>query len=848
MFGFLKRLFGTKSLLPADPEEIVEEFWMTDFSRIKAARFTEESGDSYASVFTGHGLALRLTRKNLFAWTINRQFRYRNFVLEALLEIPAKRDPANEPSNTAGNSSAGILFRHISDTTFYSVQISDRGYIRLDAVMNNTPLPVLGWTEIDRNTYTVAEDISAEKAPYLENESVYGLRLIVRDTTITLIVNDSWIAECTDETIQSAGNIAFSGQTWDSCSNAEPVLRAISIESRQIDVETLYTRWNQYIPIPDQAHRKLAETWYAMGRYLPALFELRKIWKRREPQYDELLLAGQVYLAQRLYPEAADFFHKALEMNPESTEANAELAGLFYLQNLWEDLEKHLEALSAETRNNSAFLSNLEGHLLSWKGDHAQAAQAYTRAGQLNNQQGLFFLNAGTEWHLAEKRDEAAHALREAARLFLKNDEYEDLSHCIDLLRSINPDDQELPTLSGKYCYATGDIDGAREQLAMAVKKRTKDSAVWYLQGMIQQHDGDMQKARKSFEKAISLEPEYGLYRFRLAELKFNMDEACEEELHDALEKDPDNGWVYNLASLSALKNNRLDDALQYITRARSLLPREMPILINYAEIERRRGNLDSILPLLSGEDPEALHAAANLLVEDGRYDEADTWYRQALHRSPYDPELLTDCAANCLERDLISEADDLLSRAFESTTNDRMYQLIAVLAGKKGEYARAEIALIQGLEEFPDNPLLLHELSGVYIMTGKLDKAHTIADRLEKAGHRQKAEALRKEIHEAGTNKIVCSSCGREWRVPRDIPPQGSLTVHAMPPDDLPAGTCPDCRDTVCIGCAKEHLGEDGRFRCKQCGVPLKLIDQNVLWLLGQWHQQALKEMSKGK
>lgn len=846
MFAFLKRLFGKKSQLPADPDEIVEEFWMTDFSRAKTSRFVEDSGDCYASTYTDHGLALKLTRKNLFAWTVNPQYRYRNMVLEALIEIPSLPVPHQETN--AGITSAGILFRYISDSTFYSIQISDRGFIRLDAVMNSTPLPILGWTETNRATGQKREDSDGDTLPYLEKDSVYSLRLIVRDTSITIIVNDEWVAECIDETIQSAGNIAFAAQTWNSCSHAESLLKAFSIESREMEVETLFARWNQYLPIPEQAHRKLAETWYAMGRYLPALFELRKIWKKREPRFDELLLAGQLYLSQRLYPEAEEFFRRALDINPESSEAHAEIAGLYYLQNRWDDLQQHLETLPRETLEESSFLSSLEGHLHSWKGDHDKAAHAYTRAGERNNGQGLFFLNAGTEWHLASDNTKATAALHQAAHLFLQNDEYEDLTRCIDLLRKIRPEDPLLPAITGKLLYATGDIDGAREQLAAAVKKRTKDSAVWYLHGMILQGDGEMKKAKKTFEKAVSLEPEYGLYRFRLAEHNFNADEPYEEDLLQALEKDSENGWVYNLAALAALRNNQPDDALRHITRARSLLPREIPVLVNYAEIERRRGNLDAVLPLLSGEDPETLHAAANLLVEDGRYDEADTWYRHALHRRPYDPEILTDCAANCLERDVINEADDLLSRAFESTTNERMYQLVGVLAGKKGEYARAEVALIQGLEEFPDSPLLLYELSGVYIMTGKFEKAQKIADRLEKSGQTDKARAVRKEIHEAGTNRIVCSSCGREWRVPRNIPSQGSLKLHAQPPEDLPAGTCPECHETVCIGCAKENLGDDGRFRCRRCGVPLKLIDQNVLWLLDQWHQQALKELSDEK
>jgi tetratricopeptide (TPR) repeat protein len=848
MFGFLKRLFGKNSQLPVDPEEIVEEFWLADFARSKTARFCEESGDSYTASFSDNSLQLHLKRRNLFAWTVNPRYRYRDFVLEALFEFPENRseNSADTTDTAAGTAAAGILFRLISDSIFYSVQISDRGFIRLDAVVNNTPLPVLGWTETERSSRQPLTDKNEEIPPYLESDRVYSLRIIAHDTSITLIVNDVWVAECSDDTIQAPGKLAFAAQTWDSCPQATISLNALSVESRSMEVETLYTRWNQYLHIPEQARIRLAETWYAMGQYVPAFLELRKIWKKRQPQHDELLLAGQIHLAQRLYQSAGDFFNKALEQNPASPEVHAEIAGLYYLENRWGDLEKHLETMDRHVIQESAFLSSLEGHLLAWKGDHSSAAQAYYRAGTINRGQGLFFFNAGKEWHLADENTKAAKALKEAAHLFLNNGEYDDLDQCLALLAETKKDDPELPALTGKYLYATGDMEKARDQLAEAVRKRTKDSAVWYLHAMILQSDGMTDKAVKAVEKAIQLEPEYGLYRFRLAEMKFNAGASCTDELQIALEKDPDNGWVHNLAALVSLRDGDTDGALRAITRARSILPRELPVLINYAEIERRRGNLDSVLPLLSGEDPETLHAAANLLVEDERLDEADEWYRRALHRRPHDPEILTDCAANCLERDLINEADDLLARAFEGASNERMYQLVSVLAGKKGEYARAEVALLQGLQEFPENPTLLYELSGVYLVTGKLDKARSLAERLVKAGRTDKAEALLKEIQDAGTNKIHCSVCGREWRVPRDIPPQGSLRLRAQPPDDLPAGTCPECRKTYCIACAKEHLGDDGRFRCRDCGVPLKLVDQNVLWLLDTWHKEALKKITK--
>jgi hypothetical protein len=61
------------------------------------------------------------------------------------------------------------------------------------------------------------------------------------------------------------------------------------------------------------------------------------------------------------------------------------------------------------------------------------------------------------------------------------------------------------------------------------------------------------------------------------------------------------------------------------------------------------------------------------------------------------------------------------------------------------------------------------------------------------------------------------------------------------MPPDDLPAGSCPECGKTYCIGCAKEHLDESGRFLCSECGKSLKLIDEGLKKLVYDWASKEI-------
>ncbi|HKL85929.1 MAG TPA: tetratricopeptide repeat protein [Treponemataceae bacterium] len=856
MFKLIKRLFSGTSEEPIDVDAIPQELWQTNFKNVRLSRFEPETEEFYSSHIGSKGLTLELTKKNLYAWTVNPVYRYRDFVLETVIEFSALHSeltsistpikkilPENlisEGSTKAGTVAAGCIFRYLNEGTFYSVLVSDGGMVRMDCVLNGNPIPVLGWTEINPGSFN-PED--SKQAPYVENTHKISLQIISRGTSFTIIVNDSWVAECQDEGIQAAGRIAFAAQNWNQRTEATFSYNAIALDSRPMEVETLYARWNHYIKIQPEARINLARTWYAMGKYVPAILELKKAWKNKEPSTEETLLSAQIYLAQRLLPEAEEQIRKIIDCPETQETAIAELGGILYLQNRFVELENLLLSLDEKIISNSSFLSNLEGHLLHWKGNHEKAALAYSRAGKLNSEQGLFHYHAGNEWAYCGNENEAIEEWIEAARIFLNTGEEEDLEPLLKTLLEKKPKDIRIQSLFGKYEYSQGRSEQALEALTYAIENETTDSAVWYLTGMLNAEKENFPKAIVLLRKACELEETYGPYRFRLAETLFFAGEDCSNELNLALQTDPDNPWIHNLATLDALEKEDLERAEFHSTRALQLLPDNNTLRINFAELRRKQGLLTDVLPLLDGEEAELLHAGANLLVEDSKHEEAEEWYKKALHKSPFDPEILTDRAANCIELDLLNEADDLLGRALNIGPSARIYQLLCYLAARKGEYSRAEVALQQGMTEFPEDTNLVQELARLYTHTNRSEKAFTVIENLKKRGNFKQIQELETEIMEQSTNKIDCAVCDRSWRVPKNIPAQGSLHLTAEPPDTVPAGTCPSCHIHYCIGCAKKTLGADNRFRCPTCGSPLKLIEQDIIWLLNRWQAEQQKQ-----
>ena len=169
----IKNLRKPKEEIPIDYEEIVEEQWQADFSKPENCRFAAETGDGYTVAFTppepaGNntgGITLEAQRKHLYAWTVNPVFRYKDVIIEADIRLPEpakKPDGQDTPTDKAGGFAAGILFRYISQSTFYALMISDAGWVRLDAVVNSTPMPLLGWVKIPDSAYLDVDHHSSD--------------------------------------------------------------------------------------------------------------------------------------------------------------------------------------------------------------------------------------------------------------------------------------------------------------------------------------------------------------------------------------------------------------------------------------------------------------------------------------------------------------------------------------------------------------------------------------------------------------------------------------------------------------------------------------------------------------
>jgi tetratricopeptide (TPR) repeat protein len=897
MFGFsrvLKKIFffrNKKRFKNKTSDEIVEEKWFADFSKPNNVRFDIKSEISYDAYIRQEALFLGLKKANCIAWIEAPQYRYRDQVIEARFRL----------DSGGAYAAAGIMFRMVDDRTYYSVLISSKNYFRLDVLRNGMPFPLIGWTEVPAPVQSIPvpqetpapEETAARRgAPFFKKKAakkessgtaappfspgVIALTIIAYGSHILLKINGSWAAEINDSTI-SAGELCFAAASYEAAVSpggeasqgetytAKAFLDFLSVDSRISETAAFYEAWTNHPSIDPLSRFHLAETFTAMDQANAALVQIKKSWENQAYQSasKELLLAGRLAFQLELFSEAEEYINACLERDPFGPEGKAavtEKAKILYTGERFEELKSCCgEALRLRPE---PILFTLLGHAYWNLKEYEEAAAAYDRAFELDGENGLHAKNAANVYEVLGRKEEALDRLLRSGRVFLAAENYGDLGTLVSKLLTLGKDNWEARGLAGKWAFGIEDWTMAEKEFAQAeaLRKRLNpkppnDPALIFLRGLLLIRRNKRREALPLLTEAAALAPDYALFRFKLAENRFLLsgdfqDPGVTGELEAALALSPDDGWFCNFAAQLALAKGDLDTAKGYLEKAAASLGDAPAIRVNRGVWYYLRGNLKEALAVLAAgkeEDPEGIMAncGANLLVRSGRYEEAGEYYRKALAAAPDNPEYLRNRASCLIEMGLYGEADELLAKAHLVAPSPQILELISYVAFKKGEFPRAESACRSALEIDSAHAPSLLSLGWLYAGLGRWTDLKEIVRRLGELNltgdTARRREELQAQLEEALTRLIPCSSCERTWRVPRSPEPVPPIRLFAMPPDELPAGTCLHCGKTYCIGCGKNRLDKDGRFICPECCRPLKLIDEGLKKIVYDWAAQAI-------
>jgi tetratricopeptide (TPR) repeat protein len=884
MFRFLKKFFPFRKRpgVETNRDEPVYEKWIADFTKPNQTHFEIKSENSYdanaGDPRAPESLIFSLKKTNCFAWLEDPVSRYGDLILEGRISL----------DSCGGYAAAGFIFRMVDESTYYSALVSGKGYFRLDVLRNGTPQTLIGWTELPGDSALPETVPLPETAPGTDpaeglQDNARGVKsfcltVIAYGSHIVILINSRWAAELHDATI-SAGRIGFALASYESPGSlvyaAEAFLKELTVESRIAEVEAAYERWSGETAVPVENRLHLAETFAAMGQNAAALVQLKRGWGTGERTDRELLLACRLAFALGLESEAEEYADACISLGTGALRgALTEKARILYTTRRFAELRELGERAPEQFPQDAVFdgeLLILLGHAYWETGEYEKAAAFYDRSFEQDGTNGFAAKNAANTWEVLGNKAEALDRYLRGGRAFLTGGNYGDLGTMVPKLLSLGPENWEAHALAGKWAFGIEDWAMAKAEFDLSDRLRVylpvgiepianpgeppPDPAVVFLQGLLLLREGKRPEALPFLEKAAAMEPDYPLFRFKLAESRFLLtgdgaDPAMRADLDAALNLDGENGWVWNLAAEAALAREDLEGAASSLEKAASLLGEVPAIQVNRAELLARRGLAEEALMLLEaapGEDPEGIMAncAGNILVRAGRFEEANARYIRALVSSPGNVQYLANRASCLVELSRFGEADEILSHAHQAGPSPVILELIAYVAAQKGEYHRAETACKAALEIDGNHAPALLTLCGIYAARFRWEEASEILRRLDTLSLDGAAvtrrEELRSRLDEALNRRIACASCGRSWQVPRSPPPARPIRLFAMPPDDLPGGTCPSCGKTWCIGCAKEWVDDSGRFCCPECGRFLKLIDQGLKKLINDWAEREI-------
>jgi len=486
---------------------------------------------------------LGMKKSNCIAWLDIPDTDYRDHVIEAKIRL----------DSMGGYASTGVIFRISGENSYYLALISNKGYFRFDVIKDSAPRALIAWTEIQNFDGTNID-----------------LQIVNYGTYIIFIINGKWLGEITDDSL-SPGKLGFALASYETTGRAENAeinqeaeekqdtdasdnneytckafLDYFSVDTRLKVIEEKYKKWTDDSNINAESRLILAESFAVMGKSSRALDQIRKAWKRRDEAIraasvsdteevrtkKELILAARMSFDLGQYAEAEEYISQILEKWPSSAEgksARIEKVKILNVLNRFAELKEFLLKNTDVIEINIEYYTMLGRCYFELK-EYDDSAKAWEKAYQISKDNCVYAVNAANSMELAGRTEEALSLFLEAGRNFLNLDNKSELNSIMPKLSLLGGKNWEARNLIGKWAFSIEDYNrcvrefAAAEKLRCALKPRPKaDPALFYLWGLVLIIKRRNKDAVRLLERAVKLAPDYGLFRFKLAELKLTI-------------------------------------------------------------------------------------------------------------------------------------------------------------------------------------------------------------------------------------------------------------------------------------------------------------------------------------
>jgi tetratricopeptide (TPR) repeat protein len=527
MLNFSKRFIYALSnkirqINPAnnDADGIISEGKLViNFAKTKKSPFDIKAESLYNSYLSNGSLTLGLKKANCIAWVDMPGYTFQDHIIEAKIRM----------ENPDCYAAAGIIFRIMDEDSYYLALVSGKGFFRLDVVKNNAPKTLIAWTEIS--------DFDGIN---------FTMKIINCGTYFIFLVNGKWIGEATDSSI-AYGNLGFALASYESINAKEgneyvcnAMLDYLSVDTRIKTIEKYYKKWTDDSNINAEWRLRLAETFAVMNEPDKALNQISRAWKRRDEVIrivsaaskvrtkKELLLAARMSFRLGQYNAAEEFIDELLEQWSDSVEGKIAHTEKIKILN---ELNKFAELNEFVIKNPFRINKDIDYYTLlakcRWELKiYADSADAWDKAFEMDTENGVYAVNAANAYEMAGNEKKALSRYISAGKIFLNQDNIPELAALMPKLSLLGTENWEARALIGKWAFSIEDYDKsakefeASHKLRCALRPRPKaDPALYYLWGLVYYIKGRIKTAIRLVKRAVTLAPDYELFRTKLEEL-----------------------------------------------------------------------------------------------------------------------------------------------------------------------------------------------------------------------------------------------------------------------------------------------------------------------------------------
>jgi len=269
-----------------------------------------------------------------------------------------------------------------------------------------------------------------------------------------------------------------------------------------------------------------------------------------------------------------------------------------------------------------------------------------------------------------------------------------------ELLYDLKPEDIEMKRRLGALYFSQGEYEKAESLFTLYIQSNPDDPSVHFYLGKIAIQKKDFERAKKEFEKTISLEDSVldgwqnlaGIYLYQ------DSTQKAISVYKEALEKVGDKTAIQFLLGSAYAQARQFDSAIVILQKASDKRPHDTRILFALGTAYEQKGEFD--------------HAVA--IFE--RLIQLDSTHASALNYLGY---MLADKGIR------LEESLNMIKMALESEPNNGAYlDSYGWVLYRLGRTREAELQIKKALEIAGDDPIIHEHLGDIYNALGETKKA----------------------------------------------------------------------------------------------------------------------------